>query len=94
MSKTFDVILVLTHLCGSKHGRAEIDGSARLEVELELGLTLPVAVWLGDNLALEVVGAEDRLLKFNLSQCLEKNRNLKHCDSRNLIKISPHGIFR
>jgi hypothetical protein len=63
---------VLTHLCGSEHGRSEVDGSARLEVELELGLALPVAVRLRDNLALDVVCTKDRLLQFNLSQCLIK----------------------
>jgi hypothetical protein len=65
-----------THLCGSQHGRAEVDGTSGLEVELELGLALPVSVRLRDHFAPNVVGPKDRLLKFNFSQGLQEQEEL------------------
>jgi hypothetical protein len=63
-------------LCGSQHGRAEVDGTSGLEVELELGLALPISVRLRDDFAPNVVGPEDRLLKLNFSQGLQEQEEL------------------
>ena len=52
----------LTHLRCAEHSGAEVDGPTGLEVELELGLADKVAVGLGSNLALDVIGPENGLL--------------------------------
>ena len=60
--------MYLTHLSCPEHGLTKVDGAARLEVQLEFGLAGKVAVGLGADAALDVVGTEDGLLKLDLEQ--------------------------
>lgn len=60
------MVNLLTHLCSSQHGLAEIDGTSGFEVKLKSGLANKVAIGLGANFAFDIIGTENRLLQFNL----------------------------
>lgn len=68
------VAVLLGNVGGLEGILCKVDGTARLEEQLELGLAGKVAVLLGANLAANKVGTEDGLLDFDLEKGKARSR--------------------